>query len=173
MSMYRNGRSMLRRVLAALALSALLGSGAAVADGGVLAGLGQKLGFFKQQPSFLPPDEAFSFTADVRDAGTVVVRWRIADGYYLYRDRFAFRLQDSPQYTLGEPGMPAGGEFKEDEFFGRMEVYYRDVEVVLPIEREAGAAKPVRIEASYQGCAEAGFCYPPMSKAVELQLPPV
>lgn len=146
-----------------------------MAEGGrLLSGFGQKLGLFKQQPAFLEPDQAFSFAAEVIDAGTVRVRWRIAEGYYLYRERFAFQLLDGAQLTLGMPGMRAGDEIRDDEFFGPMEVYYGDIEVLLPVERPAGgAAARVRLESSYQGCAEAGYCYPPMSKAVELELPPV
>lgn len=152
----------------------LLPAASGLADGpGPLASLWQSLGLSKQQDAFLEPDKAFVFDAEPRGAGAVVVRWRIAEGYYLYRDRFSFRLEGGPAVVLGEPRFPTGSKVKEDEFFGRMEVYYRNVEVVLPVERGPGSAARVQIEASYQGCAEAGFCYPPMSKAVELVLPPV
>ncbi len=171
------------RTLAVLAM--LLVAGVALASdggGGVFSGLGQKLGLFKQQqPTFLEPDRAFAFTSEVRDDGTVVLRWQIADGYYLYRDRFAFNLQDGnsqdgPQLSLGAPVLPAADEIKDDEFFGSMAIYYRRVEVTVPVERAGAggaAATRARIEATYQGCAEAGFCYPPMNKTVEFSVPAV
>ena len=160
------------RAFAALLL--IFAAGAGADGGGLLSGLGQKLGLFKQQqPEFLEPDRAFAFTSEVRDDGTVLLRWQIADGYYLYRDRFAFSLQDSPQVVLGAPALPAEDEVKEDEFFGRMAIYHHQVEVALPLERVGADAGRVRIETTYQGCAEAGFCYPPMNKTVEFSLPAV
>jgi thiol:disulfide interchange protein DsbD len=170
--MKRMTRHLPRACAALLLVSA---AGAAVADGGgFLSGLGQKLGLFKQQQSeFLEPDRAFAFTSEVRDDDTVLLRWQIAEGYYLYRDRFAFSLQDSPQVSLGTPALPAEDEVKEDEFFGSMAIYHRQVEVVLPLERVGADDGRVRIEATYQGCAEAGFCYPPMNKTVEFRLPAV
>lgn len=169
----RHSKPARRQALRLCALTLVLASGAAVADG-MLSGFGQKLGLFeKEQSAFLMPDEAFVFSAEARDADTVVVRWRIADGYYLYRSRLAFNLQDDARLSLGEPVMPAG-KVKEDEYFGRMEVYYGDLAVTLPIDRSGdGAARRVRIETSYQGCAEAGLCYSPISKSVELELPAV
>lgn len=162
--------------LAVLALLLAAGTAGASDGGGVFSSLGQKLGLFKQQqPAFLEPDRAFAFTSEMRDDGTVVLRWQIADGYYLYRDRFSFRLQDGTLLSLGEPVLPVADEIKDDEFFGRMAIYHRSVEIELPVERDGAAGVPVsmRIEATYQGCAEAGFCYPPMNKTVEFRLPAV
>lgn len=148
-------------------LLASLVAAPAAADG-LLGDLGRKL-FGQQQPKFLPPDQAFAMYAEVIDAGAVRIGWRIADGYYLYRDRFTFRLADEGAGKLGAAVLPEPSEFREDEYFGRMAVYYDDVAAVLPLERKEGAG-PIRIEASWQGCAKAGFCYPPMSATLEFDL---
>ena len=137
-----------------------------------MASLWQTLGFSKSEQTFLDPDKAFAFSADVIDAGTVVARWQIAKDYYLYRDKFSFRVLDDAKVKLGEPVFPPGGAVKQDEYFGVMVVYFDHVDVTLPITRQDPAIKRVKIEATYQGCAEAGFCYSPMNKTVELDLPP-
>ena len=125
---------------------------------------------FANPEAFLKPDQAFIFTAEVRDPATVVARWVIADGYYLYQDKFSFKFKDDAPVAIGEPVFPKG-KYKEDEYFGRMEVYYRQVEVVLPLQRQADGRLPVVLEVRYQGCAEKGFCYPPMKQSIELVIP--
>lgn len=143
----------------------------ALADG-LLGTLGRKL-FGQNQPRFLPPGEAFVLSAEVAGPDVVELRWHIADDYYLYRDRFQFRLSHGGDATLGEPVLPPPAEVREDEFFGRMAVYYEDVVVRLPVDRERTADRPVSmtVEATWQGCAAAGFCYPPMSATLVLDLP--
>ena len=125
---------------------------------------------FANPKTFLKPDKAFIFTAEVRDADTVVARWQIADGYYLYRDKFSFRFKDDVPLTIGEPRFPKG-KYKEDEYFGRMEVYYHQVEVVLPLQRQTEGRLPAVLEVRYQGCADQGFCYPPMKQSIDLVIP--
>lgn len=137
-----------------------------------LASVWETLGLSKSQPSFLDPDKAFVFTADVIDEGTIVTRWQIAKDYYLYRDKFAFSIVDGSDVSLGEPIFPSGGTIKQDEYFGVMVVYYDHVDVTVPLARKDPSIRRVKMQASYQGCAEAGFCYPPLTKTVELELPP-
>lgn len=154
----------------------LIASAGFAADGGAssspLASIGERLGLGRAEPVFLEPDRAFVFSADVAAPGTISARWEIADGYYLYRDKFTFRLVEAPAgMTLGEPRFPPG-EFKEDEFFGRMEVFHGPVQAEVPVERREAAAAPVMLEVGYQGCADQGFCYPPMKQTVRLELPP-
>lgn len=162
----------LRATLVAL-LAALCLAGPAAAEG-MLGELGRKLFGQSSQPKFLPPDQAFAMSAVAAGADSVRLGWRIAEGYYLYRDRFTFRLAEGEPGTLGAAVLPEPSEYREDEFFGRMAVYYEDVAVVLPVERGSAAGPgKVRIEATWQGCAAAGFCYPPMTATVELDLPPV
>ncbi len=147
----------------------ILGAVVLPASAGVLGSLGLGAG----QEEFLPPEQAFVFTAEVRDGRTLVARWDIAEGYYLYRERFSFRLVEPAALQTAEPVFPPGGKFKEDEFFGRMEVYYREVEVALPVRgRDADdGPRTVVLEVGYQGCADKGFCYPPMKHRIELVLP--
>ena len=120
--------------------------------------------------TFLPVDKAFAFTVDAIDATTLAVRWRITDGYYLYRDKFSFALADSPAASVTSVHTPPG-EFKVDELFGRTEVYHGDIETVIKVERDASLAGSVRLKMRYQGCAEAGYCYPPQSRVVDVHLP--
>jgi thiol:disulfide interchange protein DsbD len=130
-------------------------------------GLGGELG---GQDRFLEPDQAFMLSADMADPNTVVARWDIAEGYYLYRERLDFKLKDANGVRLGTPEVPPG-QVKEDEFLGRTEVYHDELRVKLPLVRSVGASQPVTLEVTYQGCAEAGLCYPPITRPVTLTLP--
>ncbi len=134
-----------------------------------LIGLGNSLGLGQTAESFLPADEAFQFSADVRDADTIALNWVIADGYYLYRDKFKIQLQNAQGIYVKEVEFPVG-EVKEDEFFGRMEVFHNNVEAVAMLERLDPQAKEITLIATYQGCAEAGICYPPIERSMVLML---
>ena len=127
------------------------------------------------EDEFLDPDVAFVLSAAVAGPGAIEARWDIAEGYYLYRDKFRFRAAGGSGATLGEAGFPKG-KIKNDEYFGRMEVYYGSVAALVPVSRVAGTARraaggAVDIDVTYQGCAEAGLCYPPITKTVSLLLP--
>lgn len=141
---------------------------------GILAGLaklGAGLGLGGgAQDEFLDPDQAFAFSATTQDADTLVARWKIADSYYLYRNKFAFELKGADGVSLGSAQLPAG-KVKEDEYFGRQEIYYHEVEARLPLQRGASAPASLTLQATYQGCAEAGICYPPIVKTVSVALP--
>lgn len=172
-------RSRGRHLASILALIGALMLAAPVhAQGGglwdALSTLGQRIGLGQpaEQHPFLEPDRAFILSADVVGADRIVVSWRIADEYYLYRNMFRFRVSDGAGVTLGEAELPPG-KVKEDEFFGQMEVYYREVEAGIPVTRSGKARTPILLEADFQGCAEAGFCYPPMTRSIELVLPAV
>ncbi|MEE8343501.1 MAG: protein-disulfide reductase DsbD, partial [Gammaproteobacteria bacterium] len=134
-----------------------------------LIGLGNSLGLGQTAESFLPADEAFQFSADVRNVNTIALNWVIADGYYLYRDKFKIQLQNVQGIYVKEVEFPAG-EVKEDEFFGRMEVYHNNVEAVATLERLDPQATEITLIATYQGCAEAGICYPPIERSIVLML---
>jgi len=123
-----------------------------------------------QEQKFLPPDEAFVFEAEVEDGNTIRATWEIADGYYMYRDKFAFSLQNADGIEIGQIDMPNGKE-KVDESFGKMVVYLHKVQVNLPLKRTQLNPTDITLTAKYQGCAEAGFCYPPMQKSMPLSLP--
>ncbi|MEM7365373.1 MAG: protein-disulfide reductase DsbD domain-containing protein [Pseudomonadota bacterium] len=109
---------------------------------------------------FLPVDQAFVLTGDLQD-NTILLRWTIADGYYLYRHKLDFR----PSVPLsGEPGIEDGQE-REDEFFGKVQVYHHYLEVSLPIESDRDE---MTVEVEYQGCAESGLCYLPQKRTLKL-----
>jgi thiol:disulfide interchange protein DsbD len=118
----------------------------------------------------LSPDEAFQFSVAPADGDTLMARWVVADGYYLYRDKMRLALKDTPGVSLGAISLPAG-EIKQDEFFGRVQIYRQDVEVLLPLARTGGGAKTITVQARYQGCAEAGVCFPPITRQASLELP--
>ena len=138
--------------------------------GNPLARLGQAIqGLGQEQDKLLPPDQAFQFSANVKDANTLHVDWQIAPGYYLYRDRFKFALLDSPGVELGliELGQ---GQIKQEED-GPKEVFHDSASFDLPLKRSATGPVNIRLQAKFQGCAERGVCYSPMEKTVSLQLP--
>lgn len=143
------------------------------ADTGFLAGLsalGQKLGLTGLTPKFLAADEAYVLSVDVIDGHTLQAHWDIADGYYLYRDKISFNLLAPTSISLAQTQRPPG-KIKEDEYFGIMQVYYDQADITIPLQRRITSATPASLEVAYQGCAEAGFCYPPISKVIEINLP--
>ncbi|MBU0655322.1 MAG: protein-disulfide reductase DsbD [Gammaproteobacteria bacterium] len=123
-----------------------------------------------KQEDLLPPDEAFKFKAEAVSPDRLKATWEIADGYYLYRDRFGFET-DSTGLTLAEAALPTG-ESKDDPNFGKIEVYHKSVSIEVPVERGKTAAKAVELalKVKYQGCADAGLCYPPQRKEAMLTL---
>ncbi len=108
---------------------------------------------------FLPPGKAFQAEASLRDGNTIELRYRIADGYYLYRERFRFQLQPAAP-ALGQPVFPAG-QIKHDPNFGKVEIFHRQLTIKLPL--NAASSGPLTLKAVSQGCAEAGICYPPFT----------
>jgi len=121
-------------------------------------------------PEFLPPDQAFVLTAEAENADTVLADWEIADGYYLYKSKIRFAVSDPPGIRVGDPQLPAGKP-KMDEYFGRMEVYYGSVLATVPVTRQGARAETLTLEIAYQGCADAGLCYPPITKQLEVRMP--
>lgn len=115
---------------------------------------------------FLDADDAFKFSAVITDRGKMVeVRFNIADGYYLYRERFGFTASDGVQ--LGTPQYPPG-KIKFDETFNKDVVTDRgDVVVKLPVEYASGA---FTLTVRLQGCADRGLCYPPQERSARLLL---
>jgi thioredoxin:protein disulfide reductase len=118
---------------------------------------------------FLPPDQAFRFAALPGGTDTVRLNWEIADGYYLYRARIKAST-GSRSAQLGTLQFPPG-QVKSDEYFGRQEVYHHELMVTVPVARTSGEALELPLEVTYQGCADAGLCYPPITKSVTLKLP--
>ncbi len=116
-----------------------------------------------------PPEEVFVFSAHMADPYTVVGRWDIADGTYLYKDKIRFET-DSPLVQLGAPELPKG-KVKFDEYFGESEVYYGSVEARIRLARSGPEAGSFELIAGAQGCVEDKLCYPPFEQTVALALP--
>lgn len=119
-------------------------------------------GAFQQEDDFLPVDEAFVLSANLDD-GRVLLRWDMADGYYLYRHQFAFSAKDAVGFSLSEAQIPQGKQ-KFDDYFGDVEVYYHSAEAEIPIVSAGASATTGQIVVAYQGCADAGLCYAPERK---------
>ena len=110
---------------------------------------------FETKPDFLPVGKAFTFTSERLESGETQWYWQIADGYYLYQQRMKF------DGLAEKPPLPQG-EAHSDEFFGEQQVYRQGLEVKIP----AGTTGKVKL--GWQGCADAGLCYPPQSITVDL-----
>jgi thiol:disulfide interchange protein DsbD len=111
--------------------------------------------------NLLEPEKAFRFSAQPVE-GAVEVRFLIADGYYLYRDRMKFEADGA---RLGKAEFPPGLAHK-DEFFGEQQIYRKEVRVRVPAE----AAGPFELKVTSQGCADVGVCYVPMESSARLTL---
>jgi thiol:disulfide interchange protein DsbD len=110
---------------------------------------------------FLDPAVAFKFAARMEGQNTAVVTYTIADGYYMYRERFKFTATGA---RLGEPQIPPG-KVKYDQTFEKdVETYHGSVTIRIPV--ESGAA--FTLTATSQGCADAGLCYPPQEHSARL-----
>ena len=113
------------------------------------------------EEQFLPPEQAFRFSAQMIDASMIEVRFDIAKDYYLYRERFAFKADGA---QLGTPMIPPGKK-KFDETFGKtVEIYREQIRVRLPVTADA----PFTLIVSSQGCSDRGLCYAPMESVVKL-----
>ncbi len=118
------------------------------------------------QPDLLEPENAFRFSARVLDASNIEVRYQIADGYYLYRERFAFAAEPAG-VTLGAAQIPEGKK-KKDEFFGEVQTHRGELKIVVPVTAAVGGK--VSLTATSQGCADAGVCYVPMDSKIQLAM---
>jgi thiol:disulfide interchange protein DsbD len=171
----------------AASAAAALTAPAAGASAGTLSGLGPApavdllggarggaaLGGTERVP--LPEAEAFRVEAiaSPADAG-LRVRFSMPEGYYLYQDKTTFRVASEPGLALGAPAWPEA-RWIEDAHFGRMRVHFGVIEVPLPIAGAVDPAAPRRAElvVDLMGCQQDGICYPPMTRTIALELPPV
>ena len=128
--------------------------------GGALRGGGQ---------DFLPVDEAFRPTLTPLDGNRLELSIEVADGYYLYRDKISVSTS-SDRAQLGRPSLPPG-EMKSDEYFGDVAVYHEDVLTSLTVARATPEAMELAVDVSYQGCADGGICYPPVTRTLSVLLP--
>ncbi len=115
----------------------------------------------------LEPEKAFKLSARALDPQTLEVRFDIADGYYMYRDKFRFEAEPAG-VKLGTPRFPPG-QLKKDEFFGEMETYRQEVKILVPVTTPPGVDL-ITLKTSSQGCADLGVCYPPTPQSVRVSL---
>ena len=123
----------------------------------------------------LEPEKAFRLSVRALDPATLEVHYQIADGYYLYREKFRFAAEPrlptpagaaALTIKLGKPEFPAG-HVKQDEFFGRVETYRKDLFIRIPVE---GGAQQLKLLVTSQGCADVGVCYVPQTQSADVSL---
>jgi thiol:disulfide interchange protein DsbD len=116
----------------------------------------------------LEPEKAFRISARPLDARAVEVEFRIARGYYMYRDRFSFATESGSK--LAEVEIPRG-KVKEDPFFGKSETFRDLVRIRVPVTARDVAAGRVTLKVTSQGCSDKGVCYVPLEQVVSVRLP--
>jgi thioredoxin:protein disulfide reductase len=121
-----------------------------------------------EEPQLLDPKDAFKFSARVLNDSTIEVAYKIAPGYYLYREKFKFSDKTSA-VRLHSAEFPAG-EVKNDEFFGKMEIYRDEVRIRIPISRFENMGANLDLASVSQGCADIGVCFPPHTSNALLKL---
>ena len=154
----------LATLLALLGLSAGLPLAAAAADAGALVAVG------RSDDHFVDVDTAFKVTASATAPDRIEVNFDVLEGYYLYRGKMKFSVVEGQPAGFGNPDLPKGEE-KEDEYFGKQEVYHHDVTARLPVSRGSREAFTLPIKVTYQGCADAGLCYAPETKTFQVAMP--
>ena len=137
------------------------GAGDDILDGALQDGSG---------PAALPPEQAFVYEAIAYDPDTALVRFTAQPGYYLYRDKFQFRVSGAPGVAVRAVELPEG-VIKDDPEFGPVPVYFGQIEVPVHFTRSAGAAVEIALEADFQGCRDGDICYPPMARSTTFELP--
>ncbi|KAA9004324.1 cytochrome C biogenesis protein [Stenotrophomonas cyclobalanopsidis] len=123
--------------------------------------------FALDEKDLLPVDQAFALTASAPERGQIQLQFKIAPGYYLYRHRTSVKAD--PAFNAGALQMPAGNKH-HDDFFGEVETYRERLQATLP-GTPTDAAGTISLEVRYQGCADAGVCYPPQKRMVQVTLP--
>ncbi len=113
---------------------------------------------------FLPPEQAFRFSASMNDASSITVRFDIADSYYLYRDKLQFAADGA---SLGTPQVPKGTVKFDPNFEKNVETFKHQLVITLPVQ----TSSPFTLKVTSQGCSEKGLCYPPMSSEARLTPP--
>lgn len=149
----------LRLIVRLLSLMALLMAFGAGAAPSVFGGL-----FGNDEPALLRVEQAFPVSAKLTAPDRIVVRWDVQEGYYLYRGKLAFELAEAGN-AIRRAQTPAGKP-KDDPYFGRLEVYHQPFEATLQLAH--AVSRPVELVVHYQGCADAGLCYPPQTTRIRL-----
>lgn len=116
---------------------------------------------YAAKPPTLSNDQAFIPQVTMNSGESITATWRIADGYYLYKEKFEFNVASNDFVKLGVIEFPQG-DIKQDKYFGTQEVYHDEVSIHIPI--MASEPGDFTFQVKYQGCAEEGICYSPKRK---------
>lgn len=118
------------------------------------------------EEEFLSPDAAFGLdiSADTQIGNQINASFKVAPGYYLYKERIKFVLTPAEEHNINLPA----GDIKNDPNFGRMEVYHQDFTGLISLNDKATG--PINIKVTYQGCSEKGLCYAPQHKEFNVTL---
>ena len=114
----------------------------------------------------LDPEQAYRLEVRAINKTLLEARWRIAEGYYLYRSKIGFAIKPGVLKT-GEPVFPPG-KIKDDEFFGKVETYRNEVAIRIPL--PAATPEKFTLAVSSQGCSDLGVCFPPQTQQVDVDL---
>ncbi|MEE7627007.1 protein-disulfide reductase DsbD [Methylobacter sp. Wu8] len=124
--------------------------------------------FAVDSADLLPAEQAFQLTSKVKKEDRLVLSWDIANGYYLYRNKFKF-VSLTPDIKVGEQIFPPG-HTKQDKFFGDVEIFRDHLEVEVTLQRQDPKQDKLVLEVTFQGCADAGVCYMPVQQTVSFDL---
>ena len=125
----------------------------------------------RAEEEFLLPDQAFRISGAAAGPEAIAVSWDIADGYYLYANKIRLRSL-TEGIAIAAPDLPEA-KVKQDEFFGEVKIYRGRVSIPAGLTRTTGSEAVLTLEASSQGCADAGLCYPPHRQKLLIELPPL
>ncbi len=125
---------------------------------------------YQDKAPALQPEEAFIYESIGYGPDTALVRFTAQPGYYLYTEKFQFRVIDGSGFEVRDVEMPAG-VIKDDPEFGPVPVFYGQVEIPVRLDRPAGNARNITLEARFQGCRDGDICYPPMTRTATFEMP--
>jgi thioredoxin:protein disulfide reductase len=143
----------------------------------VLTGLSRSLGLGSGtgNEDFLEPEEAYRFSVRVTAPDRLELGWDIADGTYLYADKIQIALEDAPDIALAPYELPEAeiepDSVRADGTIGDVAIYHGRIDLTVPLVRGSKGPEKVTLLVKYQGCAERGLCYPPITRRVSLDLP--
>lgn len=125
----------------------------------------------KTEPELLEAEKAFQLSGRMRDDRTIEINYLVADGYYMYRDRFRFTVNGEPIKLAARQFPP--GKMKQDATFGKVITYRNSVRILLPVSMSgnkttSSSGSELVLKVTSQGCADAGVCYPPQHQLLAL-----
>ena len=123
---------------------------------------------FGGRDELLEPEKAFRISARALDERNVEVAFKIAPGYYMYRNRFSFATESGK--PLADVEIPRG-KIKQDQFFGKQETFRDLVRIRVPVSADEAAKGAVALKVTSQGCSDKGVCYVPLEQTVRVSLP--